>query len=237
MGFKRLFSTNKTHFKSLYRTLKYDTKGINMQRRAFLAGLTGVFAASSLPVLAAENFGLEEGVEYQRVPQPQSIAPHSKKVVEIFGYTCPHCYHLEPSLHDWLETKAKDIEFERMPVVFNHPNWIFMGRVYYTAQELGVLDKSHMAFFDALHRDKKELFTPEAIAKFFTQFGVKESKFIATFKSFKVDQLVRKASKMTRAYGVEGVPAIVVNGKYLTDVPMSGSRKKMWSNVNSLANK
>jgi len=208
-----------------------------MQRRAFLAGLTGLLATNSLSVLASDDFGLEQGVEYKLVPQPQPTAPYPKKVVEIFGYTCPHCYHLEPSLHEWLESKPKDIHFERMPVVFNHPNWIFMGRVYYTAQELGVLDKSHMAFFDALHKDNKKLYTPEAIAKFFTQFGVKESDFIATFKSFKVDQLVRKAAKLTRAYGVEGVPSLVVNGKYLTDVGMAGSRKKMWSNINQLANK
>jgi len=208
-----------------------------MQRRAFLTGLTSLLALNSFSAFAKDGFGLEQGVEYKIVPQPQQTAPHPKKVVEIFGYTCPHCYHLEPSLHEWLETKPKDVHFERMPVVFNHPNWIFMGRVFYTAQELGVLDKSHMAFFDALHKDKKELFTPEAIAKFFTQFGVEESKFMATFKSFKVDQLVRKASRMTRAYGVEGVPAIVVNGKYLTDVGMNGSRDKMWSTVNTLSNK
>ncbi|MEA1989614.1 MAG: thiol:disulfide interchange protein DsbA/DsbL [Pseudomonadota bacterium] len=208
-----------------------------MQRRTFLTGLTSLLALNSFSAFAKDGFGLERGVEYKMVPQPQKTAPYPKKVVEIFGYTCPHCYHLEPSLHEWLETKPKDVHFERMPVVFNHPNWIFMGRVFYTAQELGVLDKSHMAFFDALHKDKKELFTPEAIAKFFTQFGVEESKFMATFKSFKVDQLVRKASRMTRAYGVEGVPAIVVNGKYLTDVGMNGSRDKMWSTVNTLSNK
>jgi len=207
-----------------------------MQRRTFLAGLTGLLATTSISTFAAEEFGLEQGVEYKMVPQPQSTAPHAKKVVEIFGYTCPHCYHLEPSLHEWLKTKPKDVYFERMPVVFNHPNWIFMGRVFYTAQELGVLEQSHTPFFDALHRDKKELFTPEEIARFFTQFGVKEADFIATFKGFKVDQLVRQAAKMTRAYGVEGVPAIVVNGKYLTDVPMAGSRDKMWTAVNQLTN-
>ncbi|MDX1351839.1 MAG: DsbA family protein, partial [Thiomicrorhabdus sp.] len=67
-------------------------------------------------------------------------------------------------------------------------------------------------------------------------FGVKEADFIATFKGFKVDQLVRRAAKMTRAYGVEGVPAIVVNGKYLTDVAMAGSRDKMWKVIDQLTN-
>ena len=205
-----------------------------MQRRAFLTGLTGLLATNSLTAIAANQSELKQGVEYVKVPQPQSIAPHAKKVIEVFGYSCPHCYNLEPSLHEWLKSKPADVHFERMPVVFNHPNWIFMGRVFYTAQELGVLEQSHTPFFDALHRDKKQLFTPEAIAKFFTQFGVKEADFLATFKGFKVDVLVKKAAKLTRGYGVEGVPAIVVNGKYLTDVAMNDTRDKMWSTVNQL---
>lgn len=206
-------------------------------RRSFLVGLTTLLFATQgcSSDKAEEGFvGLMEGTEYKRTPQIQSIAPHKKKVVEVFGYTCPHCYNLEPSIHAWLKNKPEDVHFERMPAVFNNPNWIFMARVFYTAKELGVLDKSHKAYFDALHRDKKELFTPESIAKFFTQFGVKEEDFIKTFKGFKVDQLVRKAAKITQAYGVEGVPALVVNGKYLTDVPMAGGKKKLWSVVEEL---
>ncbi|MDX1351420.1 MAG: thiol:disulfide interchange protein DsbA/DsbL, partial [Thiomicrorhabdus sp.] len=100
-----------------------------MQRRAFLAGLTALLTTSTFLANASEDFGLVQGVEYKLVPQPQPIAPYSKQVIEVFGYSCPHCYHLEPSLHEWLKNKPKDVHFERMPVVFNHPNWIFMGRV------------------------------------------------------------------------------------------------------------
>ena len=130
-----------------------------------------------------------------------------------------------------------DIHFERMPVVFNNPNWIFMARVFYTAQELGVLEQAHVEFFHALHRDKKELFSVEAIAKFFTQFGVTEADFTNTFKGFKVDQQVRRAAKLTRAYGVEGVPAVIVNGKYQTDVSMAGGKKQLWKVATELTNK
>ena len=210
-----------------------------MQRRAFLKGITSLIVAGQTLNFAHadEGFGLVEGVEYKRIPQLQSIAPHKKLVIEVFGYTCPHCYNLEPSIHDWLETKPDDIHFERMPVVFNNPNWIFMARVFYTAQELGVLEQAHVEFFHALHRDKKELFSVEAIAKFFTQFGLTEADFTNTFKGFKVDQQVRRAAKLTRAYGVEGVPAVIVNGKYQTDVSMAGGKKQLWKVATELTNK
>ena len=208
-----------------------------MLRRKLLTSFATLLVTSglSLSAIATDDAALMLGVEYKQVPTPQLIAPHTKTVVEVFGYTCPHCYHLEPSLNAWLKNKPADVNFERMPVVFNNPNWIFMAKVFYTAQELGVLEQSHEPFFDALHRDKKELFTVEKIAEFFTQFDVKESDFIATFKGFKVDQLVRKAQKLTRDYGVEGVPAVIINGKYITDVGMTGSRDKLWQAVDTLS--
>ena len=214
--------------------------GLNiMLRRKLLTSLVTLLVTSGLSfcVLAAESGTLMQGVEYKQVPNPQVTAPYTKTVIEVFGYSCPHCYRLEPSLNHWLKDKPADVNFERMPVVFNNPNWIFMAKVFYTAQELGVLEQSHAAFFHALHRDKKELYTVEKIAEFFTQFGVKEANFIATFKGFKVNQQVRKAQKLTRDYGIEGVPSVVVNGKYLTDVPMTGSRDKLWQTVDALTGK
>lgn len=211
-----------------------------MLRRALLktvvsTALVGLFATSTAH--SADEFGFVEGVEYKKIPQEQSIAPHKKQVTEVFYYGCGHCYKLEPSIHDWLKTKPADIHFEQVPAVLNNPNWIFMGKVYYTAKELGVLEKSHLPFFTALHKERQSLFTVEAIAKFFTQFGVKEADFIATFKSFKVDQMVRQAMRTTQAYGIDGVPAVIVNGKYLTDVPMAQGTERMWQLVNQLTTK
>ncbi|MDG6774234.1 thiol:disulfide interchange protein DsbA/DsbL [Thiomicrorhabdus sp. ZW0627] len=211
-----------------------------MLRRTWLKTLAaGAFIAlfSNAAIAQQEDFGFEEGVEYKKIPQPVSIAPHNKQVTEVFYYGCPHCYHLEPSIHGWLKTKPEDVYFEQVPAVLNNPNWIFMAKVYYTAKELGVLKQSHTPFFDALHRDKKPLFTVKAIAKFFTQFGVKEKDFESTFNSFKVDQLVRNAIKVTKSYGIDGVPAVIVNGKYITDVPMTHSQKRMWNVVDYLTNK
>ncbi|QKI88087.1 thiol:disulfide interchange protein DsbA/DsbL [Thiomicrorhabdus xiamenensis] len=204
-----------------------------MNRRLFLQSI----GLSGLALLAPNSWAQTElmtGVHYKVLKKPQPIAPAKKKVVEVFGYGCPHCYHLEDSLNEWLKNKPEDVEFERMPVVFNNPNWIFMARVFYTAQELGILEQSHEAFFHAIHRDRKPLFSVDALADFYTQFGVEKQKFIDTYTGFSVDQKIRQAGKLTRDYEVEGVPALIVNGKYLTDVPMAGSRKELWQVVDQL---
>ncbi|MBO1927388.1 thiol:disulfide interchange protein DsbA/DsbL [Thiomicrorhabdus sp. 6S2-11] len=207
-----------------------------MNRRHFLQsiGLTGLALLTPASWAKVE---LMTGVHYKVLKNPIPIAPAKKQVVEVFGYSCPHCYHLEDSLNQWLKSKPADVEFKRMPVVFNNPNWIFMARVFFTAQELGILDKSHEAFFHAIHRDKKPLFSVDALADFYAQFGVEKQTYKDMFASFTVDQHVRAAGKLTRQYEVEGVPALIVNGKYLTDVPMAGSRRALWDVVNQLTEK
>lgn len=207
-----------------------------MNRRHFLQsiGLTGLALLAPNSWAASE---LMDGVHFKVLKAPLSIAPAKKQVVEVFGYSCPHCYHLEDSLNQWLKSKPEEVEFHRMPVVFNNPNWIFMARVFFTAQELGVLEKSHNEFFHAIHRDKKPLFSVDALADFYVQFGVDKKTYKDMFTSFTIDQHVRKAGKLTRQYEVEGVPALIVNGKYLTDVPMAGSRRELWDVVNQLTEK
>ena len=209
-----------------------------MLRRKLLSSFAGLLIAAAFSTSAlASNSGLLTGVEYKKVPKEQSIAPFKSKVVEVFLYTCPSCYNLEPSLEKWLSTKPNHIEFELMPAIFNKPKFVFLGKAFYTLKELGILDKAHKAYFKTIHDDNKHMHTVEELAKFFSQFGVKEADFIATFNSFKVDQLVRKARQLTQEYGIEGVPSIVVNGKYRTDVPMSGSPEELWEVVDKLTKK
>jgi len=207
-----------------------------MKRREFLTGISALtftgWAHAAKKIDA--GFGMEEGNHYQLLKKPVSIAPHKKAVTEIFYYGCPHCYHLEPSLHDWLKTKPKDVHFEQMPAVLNNPNWIFMARVYYTAKELGIVKQFHKAYFTAVQRDKKRIFDIPSLAKFCEPMGIKAKDYESMFKSFRVDQLVQKARIRTEKYGINSVPAVIVNGKYLTDVTMAQGKQNLWKLVNHL---
>lgn len=182
----------------------------------------------------ANDFGYEEGLQYKKVPQPQSIAPHQNKVQELFFYGCPHCYHLEPSLKKWKQSKSSNVDFEQVPAVLNNPNWVFMARVFYTAKNLGILDQFHEKYFTAIQRDKRRIFDLNSLSQFVAPMGVSAEDYKAMFKSFKVDQDVKKAKMLTDAYGIDGVPAVIVNGQHLTDVGMAGSREKLWNVVNHL---
>jgi thiol:disulfide interchange protein DsbA len=162
-----------------------------------------------------------EGVEYERLASPVPTEDASKvEVVELFWYGCPHCYRLEPYLNKWLKTKPANVVFIRVPAVFR-PLWAFHAKVYYTAEVLGVLDKVHEPMFDAMHVQRRKMDTVPEVKALFAKYGVTSEQFDNAFNSFAVDAKVRRATDLTRRYGIEGVPALVINGKYLTDGVMA----------------
>ena len=199
--------------------------------------LASAISLLSFQVMGNDNIDFVKGIHYKDVNKVVSIAPHKKQVTEVFFYGCPHCYQLKPSTNKWLKTKPKDVHFERMPAVLNNPNWVFMARVFYTAKALGIEERFHIAYFDAIQRDNKKIFDLTSIKKFVAPMGIDGKKYEQMFKSFQVDQMVQKAKVRTGQYAINGVPAIIINGKYITDVPMATSRDNLWKLVDKLVQK
>lgn len=183
-----------------------------------------------LPFLMAAAACAQEytdGKEYLslKTPQPTSTGENIE-VVELFWYGCPHCYWLEPVLDDWLKTKPADVEFIQIPAMLG-PNWALYGKAFYTAEFLGVTDKVHPALFDAIHKDKKKLRTPDDLKALFIEQGVSAEDFDNTFNSFAVDVKIKHAKQMTKRYAITGVPTIIINGKYSTSGSQAGSNQNI----------
>lgn len=167
-----------------------------------------------VPALAqAADF--QEGINYTRIIPPQPTESKGKiEVVELFWYGCPHCHRFQPYLERWAKQAPADVQYRRMPATLAE-HWTILARAYYTAEALGVLDKTHKALFDAIHAQKRRLDTEERLADFFAEHGVSKDDFKKTFTSFAVEAKVRRAAEMTRRYNTEATPSVVVNGKYI----------------------
>jgi len=179
----------------------------------------------------------ESGQGYEELAQKQPTQHADKiEVIEFFWYGCPHCFDFEPLLAKWLKDKPANVEFIRQPAVFSDL-WGKHAKAYYTAEALGVVDKVHADFFDAIQTQKRQLESEDQLAKFFAEHGVKEADFSAAYKSFLVDTKMRQASAIAARYGITGVPAIIINGKYRTTGPLAGSHEKMIEVMNQLIKK
>ncbi len=201
--------------------------------RFFRASILVLFGLSCW--LPQAHAAFQEGVEYEKIipAQPTASKPGRIEVVELFWYGCPHCFRFEPYIERWLPEVRDRIDFIRLPAVLR-PSWAVHARAFYAARELGVFDKIHRPLFDALHVEKRRLNDEDALAAFFSEQGVSEKAFHKAFNSFSVDSEVRRAKQMTRRYRAMGTPAMVVNGKYLTDPGMAKGFTNILEVVNSL---
>jgi thiol:disulfide interchange protein DsbA len=153
--------------------------------------------------------------------QGTSSSPDKIEVAEVFWYGCPHCYDLDPLLRNWVKTLAPDVNFVRIPVMWNPTNQIH-ARLFYTAQALNKLADMHDVIFREMHANKKMLTSEEEIQALFERFGVSAADFQKTFRSFAVEGQLRRAKDLTERYQVRGVPMMVVNGKYTTGTGLPG---------------
>ena len=175
----------------------------------------------------AESY--DEGIEYIKISPAVSTSTGKGQVevVELFWYMCPHCYRFEPVIQKWLKNKPKNVVFKRIPAIIS-PRWRFFAKVFYTLQILDVEEKVHQPLFEALHEQKARLGNEAAIARFVAKHaGVKKQEFSDVFNSFSVDAKVRKAEDLTKRYGTQGVPTLVVNGKWRTGGTIAGGHKGM----------
>ncbi len=197
------------------------------------AGIALIAFFFSLPahLLAEESPGYEAVAPAQPTANPDRI-----EVLEFFWYGCPHCYSFEPALKSWLKAKPENVEFIRVPAVFNE-EWGKGAKAYYIAEALGVIDAVHADLFDAVQEKHQKLDSEEELAKFFTAHGVKEADFKDTYNSFMIDTKLRQAPAIAAKYGITGVPTIIVNGKYRTTGNLAGGQEKMIDVLNELVKK
>lgn len=185
------------------------------------AVLTGLLLAALawLPAAAAAPAGPapQAGHDYIELPAARSwtARPGRIEVAEVFGYSCPHCAHLEPLLAEWKAKLPRDVDFVAVPAAFGGP-WDTWARAYFAASSLGLMPRAHQATFDAVHRSGSLPRNPSAteLAAFFAGYGVDAARFQAAMADPKVDAQVRQAAALAQAWELEGTPALVVAGRY-----------------------
>ncbi len=169
-----------------------------------------------------------EGVHYAQI-KPAAITKAAEgkvEVTELFWYGCPHCFTFEPHLEKWQKTKPENVEFDRIPAVLN-PRWESHAKAYYALQTMGELDRMHSIFFKAIHQQRRNLKSLDAMARFFAQHGVDEDKFRKAYNSFEVNVKFNTDKQRARQYGAQSVPTLIVNGKYRTSASMAGGHQEV----------
>ncbi|MDQ3617747.1 MAG: thiol:disulfide interchange protein DsbA/DsbL [Pseudomonadota bacterium] len=158
------------------------------------------------------------GTDYVEIADGQPFAPQAGKieVVEIFGYTCPHCANFQPVLAPWKARLPADVQFTSLAAPFGG-YWIPYARAYYAARTLGLLERTHGAMFRALHDERRLPLsrpTPQEIAGFYAGYGAEPQRFMQAMADPSIDAEFKRVNAFIQRSGVEGTPTLIVNGKY-----------------------
>ena len=198
-----------------------------MKRRDFSLQLAAAGLGAAWAGTAAAQGAPVEGTHYTKLAQPVAVSVPAGKieVIEFFSYGCPHCFALEPTLESWAKQLPSDVVFKRVPVGFNalYENY---QKIYYALEAMGQLDAMHRKVFNAIHQQRLRLDKEADIAAFMTANGIDGAKFIEHFKSFSVQTKARQAQQLMQAYKIDGVPAMAVQGRYVTSGAQAGSNER-----------
>ena len=186
--------------------------------------------AATLMVTAslAQAAAYEAGKHYTVLDQPVPVLADGKiHVEEAFWYGCPHCFHLESTLKPWKKTLAADVSFEGVPAMFGRA-WVVHAQLYYVADVLGVLDQVNESIFRAIHIEKKRLLDRDDQRDFLVEkAGISEKDFDKAYESFTVKSRMKQGDQRIRAFKISGVPALIVQGKYVISASSAGGQEQM----------
>ena len=173
--------------------------------------------------------------------QPTNVGPGKVEVLEVFWLGCPHCYALEPYIQAWLKSKPSYIDFVRVPVMWG-PAHRAHARLYYTLMALNrpdlvekafdTIQQKHDLLISTNGNDEESLKLQQAFAK---ENGISPDDYAKAYNSFSVNSNLQRAEQLTQRYQVQGVPLVVVNGKYSTDVAKAGGPQQLISEIDDLA--
>lgn len=184
--------------------------------------------ALALSPLVARAQLTGESVAYTTLKRPLPVETQGKiEVAEFFWYGCIHCFHMEALLEKWVPQLKPDTRFRRIPAVFDDPRFVHDAAIFYSFEAMGVLEKLHRPLFDAIHLNRLRTTNTDALNEWLTRNGVDLKKFGATMDSFGVKTKVKRASQLTAAAGIDGTPALAVQGRYTISAEQGPTQEGM----------
>ena len=184
-------------------------------KRFIVLAFGWLLALGTGTALAAD---LQVGRDYSMIDPPQATSSAGKiEVIEFFSYGCPHCNTLNPLITAWAAKLPKDVVFRRIPVTFNRPAWARLAGIYYGLEATGNLEKLDSAVFAAIHDERVNFNSDEAVATWVASKGLDAKKWTDAVNSFSVQSRLKRIDQEAAGYRITGVPGLAINGRYLVN--------------------
>ncbi len=188
--------------------------------------------ATLMVSLSAHAAQFKAGEHYKVLDLEASKQP---VVTEFFSFYCPHCNTFEPVIQQLKSQLPSNAKLLKNHVSFMGGNMgLSMSKAYATMVTLNVEDKMVPVMFNRIHNLRQPPKNDEELRQIFLDEGIDAKKFDAAFNGFAVDSMVRRFDKQFKDSGLSGVPAVIVNNKYLVQPPRGTTMDEYFKLVNHL---
>lgn len=190
--------------------------------------IKSVLLSLTLAIMPLSSFAFSEGTDYVKLETP--IPNAQGTLIKVFSYDCPFCYRYEKSVvGPVLEKLNGSLVYKpyhlSTKATYGKEGSLLFATLMVKDQDNGktvtdkdsMFSKAKMAYYQAYH-DKKERWDSGADAFLQTGLdaaGMSKADYEAAQKDPRVQELLDTWEVSYEVAKIQGVPAFVVNGKYL----------------------
>jgi protein dithiol oxidoreductase (disulfide-forming) len=197
--------------------------------------LSAAMASALLGAASCSSLGNAE--DHARIEPAQPVATGDKiEVIEFFWYGCAHCFDMQPKLRRWTQRQPADVALRCRPAVFS-PKWEAGARVHHVLDSLGETQRLADAVFEAVQVGDLDLQDEAAWFAWAAEHGLDRQTVVEAWRSPEAQRQVAVAREAPARYRLRGVPAFVVDGKYLTSNSFTGSAEDTLDTLDRLVDK
>mgnify|MGYP001237769930 CR=1 FL=1 len=156
-------------------------------------------------------------------------------VTEFFSFYCPHCKTFDPIIRQLKTQLPEGVKLQKAHVsLMGGAMGKELNKAFATMIVLKVEDKMAPVMFDRIQTMRKPPKSAEEVRQIFLDEGINAKKFDAAYNGFAVDSMARRFDKQFNDSGLSGVPAVIVNNKYLVQAQTISSIEEYFALVNYL---
>ncbi|MDR2709942.1 MAG: thiol:disulfide interchange protein DsbA/DsbL [Burkholderiales bacterium] len=197
-------------------------------RIIFLKTVVKSFLCAAFFAVASSASAATEGTDY--VTLEKSIPNADKTLIKVFSYDCPFCYRYDKKVTGAVVQKLEGVvKFEPFPLETKAKYAQQAARIFAVLilkdnaagtsliDDKSLFKKAKMAYYEAYH-DKKERWDGgenDFLKTGLDAAGMSRADYDAAVKDPRVEELFQRWKAGYDVAKIQGIPAYVVNGKYL----------------------
>ena len=191
---------------------------------------TGILAAVAALILIVVGVGLYYSLGFGGSASSEPYVALDKpdgtgevEVVYFFSYECPHCRSFDDLVDGWQSRLREGAVFARIHVAYSSSNRL-LAKAHRALKRHDAFDANHRRLFRALQDRNRRFATPNALAQFVDGFGVDKDAFLRSLTSTRTAREVEAGERRFLSLGLTGVPALVVDDKYIINMDLGRKR-------------